>query len=307
VSTIVIGVDATERSEDAIVFGSRLANAASASVIVACAFPYSDIPHRAANATYRRALTQDAKTVAHEMRDRLEGIPEDRSQIRVMANPSAAHALHDLAEAERAALVVVGSTHTGTAGRVLPGSTAERLFHGTPCSVAIVPMGYRTHADQPIRRIGVGYNGTVEAKAAVHAAAELAHALGAELEVIGVISAESFGTPALMGGPSEYVRREDVERHIQESLDEMVAGIRTDVTARAVRVVGPPAEMLATRSRELDLLVTGSRGYGPLRAVLAGGVSGRVIRTAECPVIVVPRGIEAPLSTLFNDATTTVA
>jgi len=276
-------------------------------VIVASAFPYSDVPHRAANAAYRHALAEDAKALARAMRERLEGVPEDRSQIRVVANPSPAHALHDLAEAERAALVILGSTHTGASGRVLPGSTGERLHQGTPCSVAIVPKDYRTHADQPIRRIGVGYNGTAEAAAAVHAAAELAHAFGAELEVIGAISAESFGVPALMGGPSEVVRREDVERHIQESLDAAIAGIRTDVTSRAVRVVGPPAEMLSARSRELDLLVTGSRGYGPLRSVLAGGVSGRVIRTAECPVIVVPRGIEAPLSTLFSDTTTTAA
>ena len=51
----------------------------------------------------------------------------------------------------------------------------------------------------------------------------------------------------------------------------------------------------------------GSRGYGPLHAVIAGGLSGRMVRTAHCPVIVVPRGIESPLETLFGPATTTTA
>jgi hypothetical protein len=46
-------------------------------------------------------------------------------------------------------------------------------------------------------------------------------------------------------------------------------------------------------------MVTGSRGYGPHRAVLLGSVSGRLVREAECPVIVVPRGIEAPLEGIF--------
>jgi hypothetical protein len=46
----------------------------------------------------------------------------------------------------------------------------------------------------------------------------------------------------------------------------------------------------------------GSRGYGPVRAVLAGGVSGRVAREAHCPVIVVPRGVDAPLGDLFPTA-----
>ena len=37
-STILIGVDGSERSEDAIAFGGRIAAASGAQVIVACAF-----------------------------------------------------------------------------------------------------------------------------------------------------------------------------------------------------------------------------------------------------------------------------
>ncbi len=304
-STIVIGVDDTERSEDAIVFGRQIADASGANVIVANAFPYSDVPRRAANAEYRRALTEDAKKIAREMRDRLEGIPDDRAQIRVMANPSPAHALHDLASAERASVLVVGSTHTGTVGRVLPGSTGERLLHGSPCSVAIVPKDYRTQPDRPIQRIGVAYNATEEATAAVNAAVDLTRALGAELEVIGVVSAEAYGAPALMGGPSQTMLRQDIDRHVQESLNELVASLPAGVEAKAVRLAGAPDEMLSIHSAKLDLLITGSRGYGPLRSVLVGGVSGRLMRSAQCPVIVVPRGIEAPLGSLFGGTTAT--
>jgi hypothetical protein len=52
---------------------------------------------------------------------------------------------------------------------------------------------------------------------------------------------------------------------------------------------GDPATVLVDASRESDLLVLGSRGYGPVRAVLLGGVSQAVIRHATCPVVVVPR------------------
>jgi hypothetical protein len=38
-----------------------------------------------------------------------------------------------------------------------------------------------------------------------------------------------------------------------------------------------------------DLTIAGTRRYGPLHAVLAGTVSGRLIRAAASPVIVVPR------------------
>ena len=60
--------------------------------------------------------------------------------------------------------------------------------------------------------------------------------------------------------------------------------------------------VLAERSADLDLLFIGSRGYGPLRAVLTGGTSGAVTRTAQCPVIVLPRGVEAPLAEVFDAA-----
>jgi hypothetical protein len=37
------------------------------------------------------------------------------------------------------------------------------------------------------------------------------------------------------------------------------------------------------------MLFVGSRGYGPMHSVLVGGVAGRIVREAACPVIVLPR------------------
>jgi nucleotide-binding universal stress UspA family protein len=39
--------------------------------------------------------------------------------------------------------------------------------------------------------------------------------------------------------------------------------------------------------------VMGSRGYGPVRAVLLGSVSGQLIATARVPIVVLPRGADA--------------
>src|SRR5690242_11414417 len=43
VSTILIGVDDSARSEDAVAFARRLAGATTGRIVVACAFPYSDV------------------------------------------------------------------------------------------------------------------------------------------------------------------------------------------------------------------------------------------------------------------------
>jgi nucleotide-binding universal stress UspA family protein len=305
--TILIGVDETPRSEDAIAFGNRLAAVSDAHVVVANAFPYNDAIRDGSNAAYRQALSEDAQHTAREMRDRLAGIGEDRTRLRIAANPSPAHALHDLAEAEHAELVVVGSSHTGRLGRVAPGSTAERLLHGAPCAVAVVPHGYRTRVDQTIRRIGVAYDGSAEATAAVAAGVELAQALSAELEIIGVTMPDTYTGAGMIGAAAYMVPLDELERSVQDGLDAVVASLDPELKAETVRLTGDPADELGKHSAGLDLLLAGSRGYGPLRSVLVGGVSGRLMRTVQCPVIVIPRGVDAPLASLFAPASANVA
>lgn len=71
--------------------------------------------------------------------------------------------------------------------------------------------------------------------------------------------------------------------------------------------VGDPGDTLVELSEYLDLLVSGSRGYGPVRAVLLGGVARRLATAGHCPVIVLPRGVEAPLDELLAEAPGTAA
>lgn len=61
--------------------------------------------------------------------------------------------------------------------------------------------------------------------------------------------------------------------------------------ALEVRAVteGDPAEELATMAEHLDLLVLGSRAYGPSGRLLSGSTSTKLARRAACPLLVVPR------------------
>ena len=298
-STILIGVDESTRSEDAIAFGNRLAAVSSAQVVVACAFPFNDAMRNGSGGGYRLKLAARAEEIAGMMRDRLQGIAADRLQIRITANPSTAHALHDLAAAGHAELIVVGSSHTGRLGRVAPGSTGERLLHGAPCAVAIVPDGYAANTEQPIRRIGVAYDGSDEATAAVATAVALARAVSAELEIVGVVVPHPDAASSMMGGAVYVTPQEELDQYVQDDLDAVIAGLPDDIKADSVRLAGDPADQLGERSESLDLMLAGSRGYGPLRSVLVGGVSGRLMHTVHCPVIIVPRGVQAPLAMLF--------
>ena len=219
------------------------------------------------------------------MSKRLEGVAPNRISIRAPTGAPAQGLLH-LASVELASLIVVGSTHTGRMGRVVPGATGEKLLSGAPCPVAVVPRGYAGRAYPPdrrrLRRIGGGQGG---ARRRSRAGADLR----AELELIGVAASDWYT------GPHRHAKlREGVD-------DEILEGLQAAARASPSRVVtalrsGDPAEELSDHSAGLDVLVTGSRGYRPLRSVVAGGVSGRVIRSAHCPVIVMAPGATGDLT-----------
>ena len=62
---------------------------------------------------------------------------------RAVADAAPARALLAAAAEADAALIVVGSSHAGFSGHVLPGSTGARLLDGAPCPVALAPQGHR--------------------------------------------------------------------------------------------------------------------------------------------------------------------
>ena len=280
-SKIIVGVDESRGSADAIALASGLAGITGAELVLVNAYPYDVHPSPAVNYEFEAYLKQDSEALL----ERLRG--DNGAEIRAIANPSPAHGLHHVAEAEDAGLIVVGSTHTGRLGRVLPGSTGERLLHGAPCPVAVAPAGYAERDGRTPALVGCGYDGTVSAERALTAARALAQATGARLRVIRAFAPLKFDAAGAAGMTSASYN--DTLRSLaQEELETATA----DLDAEQLFVDGDAATALAEQSQELDLLVIGSRGYGPLRAVLLGGVAGRVVREAACPVIVLPRTAE---------------
>jgi nucleotide-binding universal stress UspA family protein len=207
-----------------------------------------------------------------------------------MPNPSPAHGLHELAAGEDAGLIVVGSTHRGPFGRVLPGSTAERLLHGSPCPVAVAPKGYAERAADESRVIGCGYDGSASAQHALAAAQHLAQATGAKLRVIRAFRPLPFDVaPGSDSVSAASAYNDAVREHAAGELETAVERLAAEAEAESQFTIGGAAEVLAEASEGLDLLFVGSRGYGPMHAVVVGGVAGRLVREAACPVIVLPR------------------
>ena len=106
--------------------------------------------------------------------------------------------------------------------------------------------------------------------------------------------------------PGEVTFHQNYEAQQREGLDEAVAALPAEVRAETVFMAGTPGPELAAQTEGVDLMVVGSRGYGPRAAVLLGGVTHTVIRKAHCPVIVLPRGSYG-LEQLFSATAQTAA
>ena len=298
-SEIVVGIDDSSSTDDALAFAQRLAAVTGAGLRLASAYNYEEWQSRAASHELGIFLRRGAQATLDRHAASLEdpGAPTE-----AVADPSPARALHRLAERTGAALIVVGSTHRGPLGRVLPGTTGERLLHGSPCPVAIAPRGYAAQGLDPFRTVAVGYDESEESKAALHAADQIARRLGARLRVIRIFDATRVGAPALMTFPGYEPMREDYEATQREGLERAIAALPDDANAEAVFAAGRPGRELADRSQDADLMVVGSRGYGPLAAVMLGGATHTLIRHATCPVLILPRGTRNGLGALFTPA-----
>jgi nucleotide-binding universal stress UspA family protein len=279
---IVVGFDGRDPALDALALARQLAAALDAELDLAAVLDYSPLPIDVE--PYEQALRDHFEAIF----DRAAALAGDeRFDSHRLTGSSPADQLGQLSERLGAELIVIGSTHRGVIGRVLPGTTGDSLLSGGATAVAVAPIGH-ANLEQPIASVACGYDATPEADAALPLADALARALGVELELI---AANSFRPPLA----AEFANPLDVRLAERERLEAGVerARERFDSAAVAEVVDGDPATILIERSSDTDLLVLGSRGYGPLRRTLLGGVSSAVLRKAACPVIVVPRGAEA--------------
>lgn len=280
---ILVAVDPDKHPEDPLRLGLRMARLAGAPIVPATVFPSSaPVPEDEVMRDLRDAAREDLLGLA----DELEGAPV--ADARVVASTSPARALQQLSEAPDVGMVVIGSSTRGPLLRVLPGSVADRLLSGSAVPVAVAPHGYGKAPDAPPQAIGVAYDGSEESQQALLAARELARRAGAALRIVTIHQRLAFGGIPASAMPGEPVN-EVVERELRATFDAAVAE-PSDVPVEGVFAAGRPSDVLIEQSETLDLLVAGSRGYGPLGAVLLGSTTHGLVRGAQCPVLITPRG-----------------
>jgi nucleotide-binding universal stress UspA family protein len=282
-----VGVERSERSRDALALARTLARAVGARLILVAVYP---VDHLALMAplTHEATRAEEAEATLEWVARPLAGVA---ASSRAVPCTTVTRGLTDVADEEGALAIVVGPSHRGVLGQVVPGSVGERLLHSAPCPVAVAPFGYWSDpALGRIRRIGVGFVATPEADEALCAAVGIALRTNAAIRAVSVVEPPSSNVAALTFSlhydELERTAREDLSQSLRRTIGDVTSPV--DISGEVVD--GYADDELARLSEDVDLLVCGSRGRGPLGRVMLGSVSAGVLRKARCPVLVIPRG-----------------
>jgi nucleotide-binding universal stress UspA family protein len=92
------------------------------------------------------------------------------------------------------------------------------------------------------------------------------------------------------GDPAWDAYRTNMQDLARRILEGGLKQLPAELQATTSVLEGNPAAVIAeaAASDDVALLYVGSRGYGPLREALLGGVAGALLRTARCPLVIVP-------------------
>ncbi len=274
---VLVGVDGTPAGQDAIALAARLTGPAGKLTL---AHVHSDELHplHAVIAGYVREEREASQRLLEAEREKARV----EAQLISVTAISPGGGLHRQAEDQAADLLVVGSCRHGSFGRAMIGDDARDSLNGASCAVAIASRGYATHP-APITKIGVAYNGSPESKAALALAREIAASTGASIHALEVVSLPSVAYTGIV--PPAIGESIDLLLEQAESRMAKLPGVQGEA------VYGLVGEELAAFGEKVDILIAGSRGYGPVKRLVLGSTSSYLQHYARCPLLILPRSV----------------
>jgi nucleotide-binding universal stress UspA family protein len=282
---IAAGADGSDEGKDAVAVAAGLASLAGAGLSLVNVFPTTLFPTAGTDdrATLRKQADESLR------RDRDELAPD--AIIHSVADLSVSRALMHFAQKTHVEMIVIGSSPDAPPGRARIGRRGRQLLHDMPFALVLAPRGSRTRKFA-VGRVGVGDDGGPEATVARDVAIRLCRAASETLVIKSVID-NSF--PILAGAAPEalpeYEAGWEYERSQAESKLEQQAA-QLDVPTEISSVLGDPGRELRSLSDDVDLIVVGSRRWGPIARIVTGGVGETLVADAGCPVMIVPRPSE---------------
>ncbi len=287
VHRIAVGVDGFPEGHDAAALGQALAQVTGAALMLVTVHPEPLILPPVGLEFGQ--LRKEAREILHKARTAVA----PRARTTIETDFSVPRALQRVVHKGHHDLLVMGSSRQGPEGRVRIGTRTRQLLGNFESPLAVAPRGYSKQSQQGFARIGVGYDGGPEAKAALRLAASIALAAETELELYAIIDDRTppIGWSRFASGGAAHAQWEEaVLAEVERRRADAEAAAKASGTRGRVEVRrGRPSDALLELSESVDLLVIGSRRWGPVKHLLLGTTGEALLRGAACPVLVVPR------------------
>jgi len=288
---IVVGVDGSDGSVDALRYAGRLAAALDAPIdVITCAVDDDSGAHVAGQIATSGTDIDAASLARRAIAAAFGDAPPARVSITATRN-AAANAL--VTGSEDASMLVVGGRGRGGFVGMLLGSVSRTVAEYARCPVLVVRPHSAPRAPATVGepaeggavrddRVLVGVDGSYASIAALQEAARIAPALHAPLDVLTSVTARmSYGETDVRP------RLAQARSIVEDALERAFPGARPE-GYRAWAFAGSPAARLIESSAHAGMLVVGRRGTGGFAGLLLGSVSAQCVAHAECPVLVVP-------------------
>jgi nucleotide-binding universal stress UspA family protein len=279
---IVVGVDGSAGSANALQWAVREAELRGATVVAVLAWGYLDQKHGGDEVAFDPAYGQGEAEAALAAALEATLSPAQVSAVEHIVVTDLAHrAVLDAATG--ADLVVVGARGLGGFAGLLLGSVSQKVLTEATCPVAVVRDG-----GVPDGPVAVGVDGSQPSASALSWALDEARAREVDLRAV------HAWTPPFVGGYPFGAAAFDpaiIEAGARQLLEASVA--ERDTTGVAVHPIlacTSGASALIDEGAGASLVVVGSRGRSGIARLLLGSVSHQVVQHAPGPVVVVPAG-----------------
>ncbi len=273
--TAVVGVDGRSGGRDAIALAAALVEPGGRLILATVVRPRG-------GAKLGPLVADADRRAAAQMLEGEQARLGGATSIAVAVGSSIRDGLHRVVADHDADLLVLGSTHRGSLGRLLLGDGASGALDGARCAVAIATQGLGANPPN-WRTLVVGDDGSTESVRALAAARGLAARSGATIRACSVVGPAALTYHELACTDSS----DALAVRISEERGRLAAhvGVETEV------LEGDAGEAFAELSCDVDLIVIGSRGQGLWGRLGTGSTSAYLIRHASCPVLILPRGL----------------
>jgi len=287
-TTYLVGLDGSEHARDALAWARAVATEHEKVVVLHA----NDLPVVTGLEVAATVDPAETETVSREfVAGTLGDLDDPRLDGRVMTGPPGEALVDAAKQFGPDVVIVVGHGGSGKVSLLL-GSTAHHVIHHTEHPVVVVRGELRV----PVRRVSVGIDepgGHDEPD--THSLAALRWALQLPgVEHVEVAHADFV--PGVAAGPvrepgleSDEATAED-DAQIRRAIDAATDGTGIAPSGAAIVPVvagGTGAFALIEASREVDLVVVGTRGRSGFVELIVGSTTLEVIAHAHCPVAVI--------------------